>query len=87
MDDLSHVRGQHTFRAGFSWLHDTITDLDFQALAGPINGAITTTLSDFFNGGGPNTSLKQAFPSSPEEGIRMNTYGGYVADDWRVTRL
>ena len=45
MDDFSHVRGKHTFRAGFSWLHDTITDLDFEALAGPINGSITTTLA------------------------------------------
>ena len=84
LDDFSHVHGRHTFRAGFSWLHDTITDLDFQAEAGPIHGAITTTLGDFFNGAGPNTSLNQAFPSSPEEGIRFNTYGGYVADDWKV---
>jgi hypothetical protein len=85
LDDLSHVRGKHTLRAGFSWLHNNVTDLDFQALAGPINGAINTTLSDFFNGGGPSTSLNQAFPSSPEEAIRLNTYGGYVADDWRVS--
>jgi hypothetical protein len=85
IDDLSHVKGRHTFRIGFSWLHSTISDLDFQALGGPINGAITTTLSDFFNGGGPGTSLTQAFPSSSEEGIRVNTYGGYVADDWKVT--
>ena len=85
LDDLSHIWGQHTFRIGFSWLHDTVNDLDLQALAGPINGAITTTLSDFFNGGGPSTSLNQAFPSSPEEGIRFNTYGGYVADDWKVS--
>jgi hypothetical protein len=84
--DFSHVYGAHTFRAGFSWLHDTVTDLDFQALAGPINGSITTNLADFFNGGGASTSLQQAFPSSPEEGIRLNTYGGYVADDWRVNR-
>ena len=84
LDDFSHTRGRHTFRIGFSWLHDSITDLDFQALAGPINGEITTSLTDFFNGGGPNTALTQAFPSSPEEGIRLNTYGGYVADDWKV---
>lgn len=71
---------------GFSWLHDNITDLDFQALAGPINGAITTTLGDFFNGGGPGTSLSQAFPSSAEQGLRLNTYGGYVADDWKVNQ-
>ena len=85
IDDLSHVKGRHTFRIGFSWLHSTVSDLDFQALGGPINGAITTTLSDFFNGGGPGTSLTQAFPSSSEEGIRFNTYGGYLADDWKVT--
>jgi hypothetical protein len=66
-------------------LDSSVNDLDLQALAGPINGAITTTLSDFFNGGGPSTSLNQAFPSSPEEGIRFNTYGGYVADDWKVS--
>jgi hypothetical protein len=84
LDDVSHIRGRHTFRLGFSWLHDTITDLDFQALAGPIHGALNTTLSDFFNGGGPDTSLQQAFPSSPEEGIRINTYGGYIAGDWKV---
>ena len=86
LDDFSHVVGAHTFRTGFSWLHDTITDLDFEALAGPINGSLTTTLGDFYNGGGANTSLNQAFPSSPEEGIRFNTYGGYVADDWKVNK-
>lgn len=85
IDDFSHIRGKHTFRVGFSWLHSTISDLDFQALGGPINGAITTTLSDFFNGGGPSTTLNQAFPSSAEQGIRFNTYGGYVADDWKVS--
>ncbi len=86
LDDFSHVHGAHTLRAGFSWLHDTVTDLDFQAIAGPINGQVTTTLSDFYNGGGPNTSLTQTFPSSPEQGIRLNTYGGYVADDWKVNQ-
>ncbi len=84
LDDLSHIRGKHTFRVGFSWLHDNITDLDFQALGGPINGALNTTLTDFFNGGGSNTSLTQAFPSASEAGLRFNTYGGYVADDWKV---
>jgi hypothetical protein len=32
LDDLSHVHGKHTFRVGFSWLHDNVTDLD-KALA------------------------------------------------------
>lgn len=83
-DDLSHIVGKHTFRVGFTWVHDTVTDLDFNALAGPIHGALTTNLTNFFNGGGASTSLSQAFPSSPEEGIKFNTFGGYVADDWKI---
>ncbi len=85
IDDLSHVVGRHTFRIGFSWLHDNITDLDFQALAGPINGSLTTNLSDFYAGGGPNTTLNQAFPTSPEAGLVFNTLGGYIADDFKFS--
>ncbi|HEY6340567.1 MAG TPA: carboxypeptidase regulatory-like domain-containing protein [Bryobacteraceae bacterium] len=84
LDDFVHVRGKHTFRVGFSWLHWTVTDLDFASIDGPTHGQIITTLSDFFNGGGPSSILQQTFPSSLEEGIRMNTFGGYVADDWKV---
>ena len=29
--------------------------------------------------------LIQAFPSSPEAGFVFNTFGGYVADDWKVS--
>jgi hypothetical protein len=83
-DDLSRVIGRHTFRIGFSGLHDDITALDFTAVAGPIHGVLVTDLADFFNGGGASTSLSQAFPTSPEEGLRFNTLGGYVADDWKV---
>ena len=85
IDDFSHVKGKHTFRMGFSWLHDDITDLDFQALGGPINGSLTTTLTDFYNGGGANSSLNQAFPTATEAGFGFNTFGGYVADDWKAS--
>jgi hypothetical protein len=84
-DDLSKIVGKHTFRVGLTWVHQTVTDLDFAALGGPIHGAITTNLTDFFNGGGASTSLSQAFPSSPDEGIKFNTLGGYVADDWKIS--
>ena len=33
---------------------------------------------------GRTTTLTQAFPSSPEAGLVFNTFGGYVADDWKV---
>ncbi|HTB20611.1 MAG TPA: TonB-dependent receptor, partial [Bryobacteraceae bacterium] len=81
-DDLSHIHGKHTFRLGISWLHDTITDEAFQENT---HGYIQTNLGDFFNGGGPNTSVNQFFPTSAEEGLRFNTLGGYVADDWKVS--
>ena len=32
----------------------------------------------------PTPSLYQAFPSSSEQGIKFNTLGGYIADDWKV---
>ncbi len=64
LDDISHVHGKHTIRAGFSWLHWTITDLDFASIGGPIHGQIITNLNDFFNGAGPTTVLNQAFPTS-----------------------
>ena len=84
-DDLSKIVGKHTFRVGITWVHQTVTDLDFAALGGPVNGLITTSLPDFFNGGGASTSLNQAFPSASEEGIKFNTLGGYIADDWKVS--
>jgi hypothetical protein len=83
-DDLSKVHGNHTMRVGFTWVHDSVTDLDFSALGGPIHGSLVTTLTDFFNGGGPSTSLNQAFPSASEQGIKINIFGGYLADDWKV---
>jgi len=85
LDDFSVIHGRHTFRTGFSWLHQTVSDLDFESLAGLLHGAVNTNLSDFFNGGGPNSYMIQGFPTSPEAGIRFNTLGGYIADDWKAT--
>jgi outer membrane receptor protein involved in Fe transport len=84
VDDLSHVVGKHTLRFGFSMLHDIMTDLDFQGGNYSVLGAVTTNLSDFFNGGGPNTFIQQSFPLSTEQGIRFQTIAGYVSDDWKV---
>jgi hypothetical protein len=85
LDDFSAVRGKHTLRLGITWLHDTITDLDFEGVGGPVHGTVVTTLADFFNGGGVDTSLRQAFPSALEQSMRFNTLGGYVADEWKAS--
>jgi hypothetical protein len=82
IDDFSHIAGRHTFRAGISWLHDNLTDLTFQE---NLHGLVSTNQLDFFNGGGGSTALNQYFPSSPEQGYVFQTFGGYVADDWKVS--
>ena len=82
IDDLSKVIGNHTFRLGFSSLHDNITDLGFGQNT---QGALTiASLQEFFNGGGPNTLLTQNFPNATEQPFALNTFGGYIADDWKV---
>jgi hypothetical protein len=85
LDDFSLIKGKHTFRIGFSWLHQTVSDFDFGSIAGLQHGQLFTNINDFFNGGGSNSYLIQGFPSSPEAAIRLNTRAGYVADDWKAT--
>jgi Carboxypeptidase regulatory-like domain/TonB dependent receptor len=85
LDDFSLIKGKHTIRLGFSWLHQTVSDLDFESLAGLLHGEVNTNINDFYNGGGPASYLLQGFPSSPEAGIRFNTRAGYIADDWKAT--
>ena len=87
-DDFSKVWGRHTFRVGYSWLHQSVSDLDFESLGGLIHGQLYTNLGDFYMGGGGADSssfMIQGFPTSPENGIRFNTNGGYIADDWKAT--
>jgi outer membrane receptor protein involved in Fe transport len=74
--------GNHTIRLGFSWLHDTVTDLGFGENT---QGALTVaSLQEFYNGGGPNSLLTQNFPTATEQPFAFNTFGGYIADDWKV---
>jgi hypothetical protein len=82
IDDISHVAGKHTIRGGFNYIHDNITDLAFQE---NVHGQVSTDLADFFNGGGPDTSLSQQFPTAPEHGYKLGIFGAYVADDWKVS--
>ena len=82
IDDLSHVHGKHTLRAGFNYIHDNITDLTFEQ---DIHGELSTNLQEFFNGGGPASTLLQFFPTAPEQGYKLGIFGAYVADDWKVS--
>ena len=74
-DDFSKIAGRHTFRVGITWVHDNVTDLSFSAIGGPIHGLVNTDITDFFNGGGPDTSIDQAIPSSNEQGSWRSSLG------------
>ncbi len=83
IDDLSKIVGKHTFRIGFSWLHDNVSELGFQE---NVNGWIhVASLQEFFNGGGPNSYIQQNFPTASEQPFAFNTFAGYLADDWKAT--
>jgi hypothetical protein len=83
LDDLSHVAGKHTVRVGFSWLHDNVTELGFGQ---ELNGFLDiNSMDDFYNGYGPSSYFTQSFPSATEQPLRFNTFGGYIADDWKVS--
>lgn len=82
LDDFSKVVGAQRFRAGFSWLHDNVTELGFGEL---LNGWLTiNSMADFYQGFGASSTFAQRFPSATEQPFRFNTFGGYVADDWKV---
>ena len=83
IDDFSRIMGKHTVRLGFSWLHVTDTDLGFSEY---VNGRISpASIVEFFNGGGPRSSITQRFPTATEEGFNFDTFGGYISDDWKAT--
>lgn len=83
IDDFSKLAGKHTFRLGFSWLHDDVTEL---SLGEYVNGRVTvSSLADFYNGGGRNSQVQLRFPSATEQPLRFNTFGGYISDDWKVS--
>ena len=83
IDDFSHVAGKHTIRLGFSWLHSTVVELGFGQFT---TGLLTiASMQEFYNGGGPDSTFLQHFPTASEQPFYFNTFGGYVADDWKIT--
>ena len=57
------------------WVHQTVTDLDFAALGGPVNGIIATDLTDFYNGGGPKHLAHAGFPFIARTGNQIQYFG------------
>ncbi len=93
-DGVSWVRGAHTIKAGFDWIHFQLNYLQSEMARGSFtytgaftsaNGTPGTTgdaLADFLLGFPQNTSRDVG---DTQAYMRQNSYGTYVQDDWRVT--
>lgn len=80
VDDISHTRGAHTFKAGMNFARYDITD--FAPGVNSLPALSGESLTDFFNGVG--TSFTQAFPTRLTEPIALYHLGFYGSDDWQV---
>ncbi len=93
-DGVSWLRGAHTIKAGFDWIHFQFNYRQSELARGQFifTGAFTSAqgtpditgdaMADFLLGYPQNTSRAVG---STQAYLRQNTYGGYVQDDWRIT--
>lgn len=86
VDDLSWVKGNNTFRFGFNFLRDDISDYDAQILE---NGAyLFFSLADFANGTvtGSNSEYLQNIATQPTAYLALYNVGIYAQDEWQITQ-
>ncbi|MGC8550044.1 MAG: carboxypeptidase regulatory-like domain-containing protein [Acidobacteriaceae bacterium] len=84
VDDLSWVKGNNTFRFGFNFLRDDISDYDNQILE---NGAyLFFSLADFANGTntGVNSEYLQNVATQPTSYLALYNLGVYAQDEWQI---
>jgi hypothetical protein len=82
-DDLSIVRGRHTFKFGVNFRKDRITDSSL--LEGTHGQYYFSSLTDFANGQLANGSYySQSFPEFDAAHIRYYSAGLYAQDEWSI---
>lgn len=85
-DSVSKVRGAHTLKTGFDWIHFQLNYMRNSLARGSYlyTGAYSgEALADFLLGFPQNTSRDVG---NTQAYMRQNSFGGYVQDDWRVSR-
>ena len=80
VDDLSHIRGNHTFKLGVNFTRYDISTHGPGIGTLPLVG--NETMTDFFNGVG--TTYSQSFPARLEQPINYYDLGFYGQDTWHA---
>lgn len=91
-DDVSWVRGSHTWKFGFKARRNWTSDHDFGVLSTGL--IVPLSLDAFYEGGfdpttggnGDFTLNQQNFPKFNEARMQNYTMGGYAEDDWKATK-
>ena len=84
-DSISWVRGAHTVKTGFDWIHFQLNYLQSKLARGSYLYTGTYTgeaLADFLLGYPQNTSRDVG---DTQAYLRQDSFGGFVQDDWRVS--
>jgi hypothetical protein len=82
-DDLSWIRGSHTFRFGYNFRRDDVSDYDAQE---NIQGNYALLMSDFANGtlSSGNSVYGQNFTSNTTAYLALYNLGAYLQDEWQA---
>ena len=89
VDDLTWIKGKHSFKVGINYRYNKITD--FTNSEGAYAGTYSfADLTDFttgqINATGLGDSFSQSFPNLLQVHLRMSSLGAYVQDEWKVKR-
>lgn len=83
VDDLSWIKGKHSFRFGANFRRYDVTDSDYGTFTSGL--VVPFTLADFMNGGGSGDILLQKFVTRLSQPMAYYGLGVYAQDEWRVT--
>ncbi len=86
VDDLTKVKGRHTFKAGVNYRFDKITDTSIASSSykGTYSFAdIADFVSGSINGTSKGSKFTQSFPDIFAAHIRMNSFGAYAQDEFK----
>jgi hypothetical protein len=89
VDDLTWIKGKHSFKVGVNYRYNKITDFTNNESA--FNGFYNIPdLTDFTTGKidatGLGDSFTQSFPNLFQVHLRMSSLGAYVQDEWKIRR-